>query len=506
MLVSLMMARDSYPRVASFRSASALAQHLSRLGWSLPFDEEVHTAPGSPLAQPLTIPWRGSTRQVGNRFAVQPMEGWDGEADGCASDLTRRRWLRFATSGAKLIWGGEAVAVLPEARANPNQLLINSHTARRLETLRKELVETHRRRFGSADDLVVGLQLTHSGRFSKPREKTRPEPLIAYHHPVLDAKFNLPSSQQPLPDKEVSRIVRAFREAARLAQETGFDFVDLKHCHGYLGHEFLSAFERPGPYGGSFENRTRLLRELIATVREAAPALEIGVRLSAYDTIPYMKDPESGSGHPTRSNGCIPYRWGFGVDSSDPVRPDLTETKALLQLLASLGVRLVNITASSPYYAPHLSRPALFPPCDGYLPPEDPLVGVARLLMAARELKEAAPGMIFVSTGWTYLQNFLPHFAQALVREGWTDMVGLGRMMLSYPEFPADVLERAHLDPKRICRTFSDCTNGPRNGMISGCFPLDPFYKARPEAAEVKAVKLRQSPRPTLPAQEVEHL
>ncbi|MGH9402205.1 MAG: NADH:flavin oxidoreductase, partial [Terriglobia bacterium] len=462
MLGSLMMARDSYPRVASFRSASALAQHLSQLGWDLPFDQEVLTAPGSPLAQPLAIPWRGSTRRLGNRFAVQPMEGWDGETDGCPSELTRRRWLRFATSGAKLIWGGEAVAVLPEARANPNQLLMNSHTAPRIEALRQELVKTHRQRFGSADDLVVGLQLTHSGRFSKPREKMRPEPLIAYHHPILDAKFHLPSSHQPLSDAEVARIVQAFREAARLAQETGFDFVDLKHCHGYLGHEFLSAFERPGPYGGSFENRTRLLKEMIAAVRDSAPALEIGVRLSAYDTIPFMKDPESGGGHPTRSNRCIPYRWGFGVDAADPVRPDLTETKALLQLLASLSVRLLNVTASSPYYAPHLSRPALFPPCDGYLPPEDPLVGVARLQMAAKELKKASPGMIFLSSGWTYLQNYLPHFAQATVREGWADLVGLGRMMLSYPELPADVLERGRLDPKRICRTFSDCTNGPR--------------------------------------------
>lgn len=495
-----------YPRVASFRSASALAQHLRDLGWPLPFDEEILTAPASPLAQSLDIPWRGSTRRVGNRFAVQPMEGWDGEADGGPSELTRRRWLRFAASGAKLIWGGEAVAVLPEARANPNQLLMNPHTAGRIESLREDLVEAHRQRFGRADDLVIGLQLTHSGRFSKPREKNRPEPLIAYHHPFLDAKFNLPPSQMPLSDAEIARIGRAFGEAARLAQEAGFDFVDIKHCHGYLGHEFLSAFERPGPYGGSFENRTRLLRELIAVVRDSAPALEIGVRLSAYDTIPYMKDEVTGSGHPADSNGRVPYRWGFGVDQTDPIRPDLAETKALLQLLITLGVRLVNITASSPYYAPHLSRPALFPPCDGYLPPEDPLAGVARLQMAARELKKSMPEIIFVSSGWTYLQNYLPHFAQAAIREGWTDFCGLGRMMLSYPELPSDALERGNLDPKRICRTFSDCTNGPRNGMVSGCFPLDPFYKARPEAADVKAIKLRLTPRPAnAAAQEVEH-
>lgn len=486
----------SYPRIASFRSAAALAEHLRGLGWSLPFDDEILTAPASPLAQPLDLPWRGATRRVGCRFAVQPMEGWDGETDGHPSDLTRRRWLRFAESGAKLIWGCEAVAVLPEARANPNQLLINARTAHSIETLRREMAEAHRERFGRADDLLIGLQLTHSGRFSKPNVKDRPEALVAYRHPLLDAKFHLPPSKAPLTDAEVERIVRAFGEAARLAQETGFDFVDIKHCHGYLAHEFLSAFERPGIYGGSFENRTRLLRELVQAVRDAAPGLEIGVRLSAYDSIPYAKDPDTGEGHPAPSNGFMPYRWGFGVDPSDPVQPNLSEAKKLLGLLASLGVRLVNVTASSPYYAPHLSRPALFPPCDGYLPPEDPLAGVGRLLAAAQELKQSAPGMIFVSTGWTYLQNYLPHFAQASVREGWTDFVGLGRMMLSYPDLPADVLESGRLDAKRICRTFSDCTNGPRNGMISGCFPLDPYYKARPEAAEVKAVKLRQSPKP----------
>ncbi|MGH9448812.1 MAG: NADH:flavin oxidoreductase, partial [Terriglobia bacterium] len=158
-----------------------------------------------------------------------------------------------------------------------------------------------------------------------------------------------------------------------------------------------------------------------------------------------------------------------------------------------IEVRLVNISASSPYYAPHLQRPALFPPSDGYPPPEDPLIGAARLLTAACELKAAARELTVVSSGWSYLQNFAPHFAQAAVREGWSDLVGLGRMMLAYPELPADVLEKGRLDPKRICRTFSDCTTAPRNGLVSGCYPLDPFYKARPEAARLRLIKQQGS-------------
>jgi 2,4-dienoyl-CoA reductase-like NADH-dependent reductase (Old Yellow Enzyme family) len=283
--------------------------------------------------------------------------------------------------------------------------------------------------------------------------------------------------------------VEAFGRAARLAQASGFDFVDLKHCHGYLGHEFLGAYHRPGPYGGSFENRTRFLRELVGIVRASAPALEIGIRLSAYDSIPFVADAQTGRGVPVQAPGQLPYTWGFGVDVQNPTLPDLAEAKLLLALLLSLDVRLVNISAGSGYYSPHLLRPALFPPYDAYPPPEDPLVGTARLWATAAELKKSEPDLVFVSSGGTYFQDYLPHFAQAVLRAGWTDFVGLGRMLLAYPEFPADVLEKGRLDRKKICRTFSDCINAPRQGLVSGCYPLDPFYKGRPEAKQLQAKK-----------------
>ncbi len=483
------MAQPRYPRVASFRTAEALAGHLKDLGWQLPFDDSILSYPESPLAQPLEFHLNGVLRRVGNRLAVQPMEGWDGEADGRPSELTRRRWLRFGTSGAKLLWGGEAVAVSPEARANPNQLLLNHRTATGLAKLREEVIRAHRERFGTADDFVFGLQLTHSGRFCRPFDKARLEPVIAYHHPILDLKFPVATRVLPVSDSEIRGILDDFGVAARLAREIGFDFVDLKHCHGYLAHEFLSAHIRPGPYGGSFENRTRFLRELVEAVRASAPGLEIGIRLSAYDSIPYGRDPVTGSGVPVKPAAPGAYIWGFGIDADDPVLPDLSEAKRLLALLCSMGIRLVNITAGSPYYCPHLQRPALFPPCDSYLPPEDPLASAARLVAAVRQLKEAIPEMILVSSGWSYFQDFLPHFAQAAVREGWTDFAGLGRMMLSYPDLPAQVLEAGKIDRKKICRTFSDCTNGPRNGLISGCYPLDPYYQSRPEAHMLRAIK-----------------
>jgi NADPH2 dehydrogenase len=483
------MALKSFPRVASFRTAESVSNYLDGLGSYLPCDEDIQKAPESPLSQPLEIPWRTGRFKIGNRFAVQPMEGWDGGIDGRPSELTRRRWLRFAQSGAKLIWGCEAVAVLPEGRANPNQLVLNEQMASDFETLLREMRKAHEERFGSNRDLLIGLQLTHSGRFSRPHEKNRLEPVIAYHHPILDAKLRIPSCHPPVLDAEIERIVRAFGRVAKLARDTGFDFVDLKHCHGYLGHEFLSAYNRPGAYGGSFENRTRFLREIIAATRDSAKGMEIGVRLSSFDSIPFTLDLATGNAIRVSEAGLLPYTWGFGLDPAEPWKPNLIEAKRLVKLLAEMNIKLVNVSASSPYYAPHLQRPALFPPSDGYPPPEDPLIGAARLVLAARDLKLMGNGVVIVSSGWTYFQNFLPHFAQAAVREGWMDLVGLGRMMLSYPEFPADTLEKGRVDPKRLCRTFSDCTTGPRNGLISGCYPLDNFYKGRPEAARLQTVK-----------------
>ena len=250
---------SSFPRIASLKTVERFRARLEELELAIGADDAILTAPESPLAQPLEI---GDIR-VGNRWVVHPMEGWDAETDGRPSELVRRRWRNFAISGAKWIWGGEAMAVVPEGRANPNQLIINQTNRDALAALHDELVEAHRERFGAVDDLLVGFQLTHSGRFCKPSDKTKPEPKILYRHPLLDRKFGLGPDYPVLSDDEIRRIIDAYIAAARVAESCGARFVDLKHCHGYLGHEFLSAHTRPGPYGGSFENRTRFLREIV---------------------------------------------------------------------------------------------------------------------------------------------------------------------------------------------------------------------------------------------------
>jgi len=420
---------------------------------------------------------------IGNRIAVQPMEGWDATRDGAPSENTSRRWQRFGRSGGKLIWGGEAVAVCHEGRANPNQLLASPRTQKGVAELRTALRHEHIQTAGSDDGLLIGLQLTHSGRYCRPNEYTRPEPRILYRHPLLDQRLNLPPDYPLLSDGEIESIIEDFHRAAVMAWQSGFDFVDIKHCHGYLGHEFLSAHTRQGRYGGSFEGRTRFLQEVVQGIRSLAPGLHIGVRLSAIDSVPFHNDQKNGgsrkssAGTPESYTDLLPYRWGFGLNPLNPTDADLTEPVRFLSLLEDLGIQLVNITAGSPYYNPHIQRPALYPPSDGYLPPEDPLVGVARQMEATRELKRQFPNLLIVGSGYTYLQDFLPHVAQAAVREGWVDFVGLGRMVLSYPELLWNASEGGDVQRKRICRTFSDCTTAPRNGLPSGCYPLDDYYK-----------------------------
>ena len=471
------------------RSAPDFRAALLRLGVSLPCDDEVSAGGDSPLARPL----RAGELLIGNRFAVHPMEGWDGTADGRPTELTRRRWRNFGASGAKLVWGCEAVAVRHEGRANPNQLLFGPHASDDLARLRELVVAEHRAAAGSVEGLLVGLQLTHSGRYSRPAG--RPEPRILYRHPVLDARLGLPDDYPLMSDGEVRAVVEDFHRAARVARQAGFDFVDVKHCHGYLGHEFLSAHTRGGDYGGSFENRTRFLREVVEGVRAVAPGLEVGVRLSAFDTVPFRPDPAAsapgspGPGAPEPFDALLPYRWGFGLDPANPLAEDFGETARFLSLCRDLRIRLVSVSAGSPYYNPHVQRPAAYPPSDGYLPPEDPLVGVARQLRATRALKQQFPDLVLVGAGYTYLQQFLPHVAQAAVRGGWVDSVGLGRMVLSYPQLPVDVLGGRELRRKLVCRTFSDCTTAPRNGLPSGCYPLDPFYRETDAAARLKQIK-----------------
>lgn len=471
----------AYPKVAQLKTIDQFRSRLAELLLELPADDEVlSAADGSPLSQPMQV----GDLLVGNRWCIHPMEGWDAKPDGSPSEHTLRRWRRFGQSGAKLIWGGEAAAVRPDGRANPHQTMAITANKGGLAKLREALIAEHQRLFTTADDLAIGLQLTHSGRFCRPRTKQL-EPRIAFHHPLLDAKFGIDPDDDSVvwTDDELERLIDSYVASAQLAWEAGYQFVDIKACHGYLLHEFLSARSRPGRFGGDLEGRSRLLRTIIERVRAHVPRLVVVVRLSVFDTLPYTTSLEVGT--PMAWPADQPYEFGFGVDVNNPLTIDLSEPLQLMQEMESWGVAAVNLSCGSPYYNPHVQRPAIFPPSDGYQPPEDPLVGVVRQIQTVRHCKQRLPQLPIVGTGYSYLQDYLPHVAQAVVRAGWVDSVGLGRVVLSYPQLPADTLAGDAMQRKLVCRTFSDCTTAPRNGLISGCYPLDRYYKDLPQFNEL---------------------
>jgi NADPH2 dehydrogenase len=481
-------------RIHTLKTVEEFRAHVASLGLDLQAEDAIDNSAASPFKGQLH--WNG--RVIGNRWTVHPMEGWDGTTTGGITEPMTRRWERFGESGAKLIWGGEAMAVRPDGRANPNQIIITEENKAGIASLRETLVKAHKERYGKTDDLVIGYQLTHSGRFCRPHDKKKLESRVVYRHPILDRKFNVTSDEQVFTDDELKKLVEYYAAAAKIAWDTGADFVDIKHCHGYLLHEVLGGFTRPGQYGGSFENRTRLVREIIAAVRAAAPKIGIGVRLSAFDIVPFKPNPalaepgKLGPGMPEDFSQYLPYQYQFGINRNNPLEADLTETFQFLELLQSLDVQLVNLTAGSPYYNPHIQRPAAYPPSDGYQPHEDPLISVARQINAVKQLKAKFPKMILVGTGYSYLQEYLPHVAQHYLRNNAVDSVGIGRVVLSYPAIIADAATKGSIDKRFICRTFSDCTSAPRNGLRSGCYPLDDYYKKFEDAPKLKEIKKSQ--------------
>ena len=483
-------------RIPSLKTVGDFRAHCASLGIDLACDDAIAVG-DSPLARAVSDMMVNGKR-IGNRVAIHPMEGWDGTTTGGATDEMRRRWQRFGESGAKLICGAEAMAVRPDGRANPNQIIIIEQNKAGLAELMGILKKAHAERYGTSDDLVVGFQLTHSGRFCKPNGKTTYEPRVAFRHPILDAKFKITSDAQVFTDDEIELLIEDYIRAAQIAWDVGADFVDIKHCHGYLLHEFLGAHTRPGKFGGSFENRTRILRDIVSGIRASGNPIEFGVRLSMFDKVPHRPDPalsvpgKLGPGIPEEHAHALPYRYGFGVSQNDPTQIDLTETFQFVELCAQLGVKILNTTAGSPYYTPHIQRPAAYPPSDGYQPAYDPLIDIERQVQVVRQLRtKASKDMLIVASGLSYLQEYLPHVSQYLLRNGWADIIGIGRAVLSYPHMLVDAASKGELEKRFICRTFSDCTTAPRNGLISGCYPLDKFYTAKPEAAALKGIKKR---------------
>jgi NADPH2 dehydrogenase len=447
-------------RYFKYKSAQDLVAENTRMGVDLRFQDDL-----APLNQPLQI----GDRTVGNRWCIHPMEGCDGEPDGTPGDLTLRRYRRFGDGGSKLIWG-EACAVNDRCRANPRQIVLNTKTQSVFAKMVADTRAAHRAANGDDGNLLFGLQLTHSGRYSYPN------PIIACNDPLLYGRYKVDANTPLITDDELKRLVDDYVTTAQLAARCGFDFVDVKQCHRYLLNELLGARNRPGPYGGSYENRTRLAREIFQAVTAAAPSLILATRLNVYDAIPFKKG-ENGDGVP--EPWTAPLHNGWGMSEHDPFTPDLTEPLHWIADMQSLGVKLINATMGNPYAQPHFGRPFEYPPPDGYESPEHPLIGVDRHFKLTEIIQRAYPNLAIVGTGYSYLQEFMPQAAAANIAAGRVAIAGVGRATLAQPDWVRQLRDHGKLDRKRVCRTFSYCTaimREKRNEMgqfATGCPPFD---------------------------------
>jgi 2,4-dienoyl-CoA reductase-like NADH-dependent reductase (Old Yellow Enzyme family) len=485
-------------RYFHYKTLDELRGDAERLGIDLPLIEssdEVRQI----LARPVNIADGGRTWRIGNSLAIHPMEGCDGAPDGAPGELTFRRYRRFGASGAKLIWF-EACAVVPEGRANPRQLCIHEGTLPGIKALLEECRRSHEKAFGSSDGLVTVLQLTHSGRYSFRN------PQAAGRHPVLD-RFPFLSDQLPrerapklASDEYLENLEEKFVLAAELARAAGFDGVDLKVTHGYLLSDLLAARHRPGPYGGSLENRARLALNVLHKVRRRlGNDLLLACRLGVYDGLPYGVSPHDGSGAPREFS--VPYDFGFGVSAKGPLEMDLAEPLQLIQWLEAAGVRILNVSMGNPYANPHIGRPFEKPNEGAYETPEHPLLGVARHFQAAAAIQHAFPTLAVVGTGYSWLQHFMFHAGAANLKLGDVRLVGVGRGALAYPSLFRDALEGGRLEPLHTCKTLSYCTylmrskNHPLGQFPTGCPPFDKegygeiVKQARHAAREAQVVK-----------------
>jgi len=406
----------------NYPTIDALRQKIQALGVDIPLSERLDVL-GAPLALGKIT--------LHNRLVVQPMEGCDGTPDGRPGELTARRYGRFAQGGAGLIWF-EAVAIVPEGRAGPRQLWLHEQNLDSFQRLVASIKEISFKANGFAPPVI--LQATHSGRYA------RPESLPA-------ARFS---------DDALRALEERFGRAARLAAAAGFDGMDVKCCHGYLLCELLSAYGRPGAYGGPFENRVGLLVNGVRAAKASAPSdFIVTTRLNVYDGFAYPD--------------------GFGMDPAGGLGEDMTEPLRLIEILhKELGMDLLNITMGCPYTNAHVNRPF---DMGSYEPPEHPLEGVGRLFALAGQVQKEFPALAVIATGPSYLRQYGAQLAAGAVEQGLCKLVGFGRLALACPDFANDILRRGALDPGRCCLACGRCSLLMRAGSTAGCAVRDEVYR-----------------------------
>ncbi len=401
------------------------AKHLNSFDTLRAYADSVgvalETSDVSALATPLLI--EGKTAP--NRLLIQPMEGGDAEEDGAPSASGIRRYLRYASGGAGIIWM-EATAILHELKSHPRQLVLSGRTLDQFSRLIAQMRDTARKSHG-ADPLII-LQMTHPGRSCYPL------PRPASDRALWDS-VKPSNGVKSATDDEIKGFAEVYANVAALAKRAGFDGVEVKACHFYFISELLSAYERPGVYGGGYENRTRHLRESFAAVRAAAPELILTIRLNAYDGLPY------------------PY--GFGMKEGGGFAPDLSEPIRLIsEIKDDYGVELVNISSSGP-------NGSLFPDAQRlsplFAPSSDSLIQGARMHYLAAHIKAAVPDAKIVATGFAHFRQYAPGIGSAMINNDQADLIGFGRQSFAYPDFAKDILTTGVMDESTLCLCCGGC-------------------------------------------------
>ena len=415
---------------------------------------------------PLTREVRIGNRTAANAFAVLPMEGCDSNPDGSPSDLVMRRYMRLAGGAYGLIWW-EANAIIEEGRANELQMMLTERNAPDFSGLVRKTKAACKNEFGH--EPVYVLQLTHSGRYSRPAGH-RFLPLIPQHDPILDPRSGVSADTAPVSDEYLESLVPLYAASARLAREAGFDGVDIKACHRYLLSELLASHTRQGPYGGSYENRTRLLMNIISEVRKTCGKdFIIACRFNVFD------------GHP--------YPYGFGEDKEDFMKFDPAEPERLVQDLCKAGVDLLSNSAGNPYYIyPQITRPFDTSSLGVPVPEEHPLESISRLFTFTETVQKTAGGIPVVGNGYSWLRQFIPHTGAANLAAGRCSFVGLGRSAFAYPDLPADVFRTGSAKKDKCCISCSKCTQIMRDHGRTGCVMRDSeIYAAMYREARIEA-------------------
>jgi 2,4-dienoyl-CoA reductase-like NADH-dependent reductase (Old Yellow Enzyme family) len=414
-----------------YKNKEELITKVKELGYDLPYSDDL-----SPLFDHLVL----DGIKIPNRLVVQPMEGYDSEENGSPSSLTERRYLRYASGGSGVIWF-EAVAVSSEGRSNPHQLLITEGNKGSFTSLTDKIKKEAQK---SGHDPLLVMQLTHSGRYSRPQGKAAP--MVPALNPLLDK-----GEVYILTDDDLKRIQDQFIAAAKLVNRAGINAIDLKACHGYLMIELLSAKGRTSSiYGGEEpEKRFRFLLETVDRIKDELPQIIVTMRLSIWDG----------------------YQGGFGVGKNNI--EDFTEPLSLIGELKDRGVKLMNITMGSPYFNPHITRPYDNPVPGTAVPAEHPLVGVMRMINGTTYIQKKFPGIFVIGSAYSYLRQFAPNTGAAVIKNGGASFIGFGRNSFAYPDMPDDLRRTGKADPKKICITCSGCTRLIRNLRHGGCVIRD---------------------------------